>query len=52
MSVDGDSSTAQSGSGSSASRARIMVTSDRLPPAESPASANGRWRQPWSSSQR
>jgi len=41
-SVDGESSAAQSGIGSSASRARIIVTSDRLPPAESPASANGR----------
>ena len=32
MSVAGDSSTAHAGSGSCASRTRISVTSDRLPP--------------------
>ena len=37
---------------SEASRARIIVTSARLPPAESPAIASGRSAWPWSTSQR
>jgi hypothetical protein len=51
-SVDGESNAAQAGSGSDASLARIIVTSARLPPAESPAIASGRSAWPWSTSQR